>query len=315
MRSLEGQIQRVTVHGHERAFLKVGKGPALLLLHGLGGNLMTWDQVIPELSQHFTVIAPDLLGHGRSAKPRADYSLGGYANGMRDLLSVLGISRVTVVGHSFGGGVAMQFTYQFPHLVERVVLVGTGGLGPEVSPLLRLLSVPGSGYVLSAVTVPVVRQVANAAGRFVMSIPLVGDGRLFPPLRNVPELLQGLDALGTPEGRSAFLHVLRAAIDPGGQVVTMLDRAYLCEGLPVLLVWGGSDSVIPVSHGKTGSSVIASSRLVVFPGAGHFPHRTRSEKFVEAVVEFVADTEPARFDRKRFKALLRSGGRAAAAVA
>ncbi|MBV9830535.1 MAG: alpha/beta fold hydrolase, partial [Marmoricola sp.] len=107
------ELQRVTIHGHTRAFVKRGEGPALLLLHGLGCDHTTWDPVIDDLAKRYTVIAPDLLGHGASAKPRADYSVGGYANGMRDLLTVLGIDKVTVVGHSFGGGVAMQFAYQF----------------------------------------------------------------------------------------------------------------------------------------------------------------------------------------------------------
>ena len=97
----------------------------------------TWEPVIRKLAKRYTVIAPDLLGHGQSAKPRADYSVGGYANGMRDLLTVLNIDKVTVVGHSLGGGVAMQFAYQFPERTERMVLVAPGGLGPEVTPMIR----------------------------------------------------------------------------------------------------------------------------------------------------------------------------------
>ena len=101
------EVQYLTIHGHRRAFVKMGQGPAVLLLHGLGCDHTTWLPVIRALARRYTVIAPDLLGHGLSAKPRADYSVGGYANGMRDLLTVLGIDKVTVVGHSFGGGVAM----------------------------------------------------------------------------------------------------------------------------------------------------------------------------------------------------------------
>ena len=128
------EVQYLTIHGHKRAFVKTGSGPALLLLHGLGCDHTTWAPVIQALSRRYTVIAPDLLGHGKSAKPRADYSVGGYANGMRDLLTVLGIDKVTVVGHSLGGGVAMQFAYQFPERTERMILVAPGGMGPEVTP-------------------------------------------------------------------------------------------------------------------------------------------------------------------------------------
>ena len=136
------RVRRVTIHGHERADVKVGKGPALLLLHGLGCDHTTWDRVIDSLARRYTVIAPDLLGHGQSAKPRADYSIGGYANGMRDLLTVLGVETVTVVGHSLGGGVAMQFAYQFPERTERMVLVAPGGIGPEVTPAIRAVTLP-----------------------------------------------------------------------------------------------------------------------------------------------------------------------------
>src|SRR3954447_26214231 len=155
------EVQYLTIHGHRRAYVKVGSGPALLLLHGLGCDHTTWLPVVAALSRRYTVIAPDLLGHGRSAKPRADYSVGGYANGMRDLLTVLGIDKVTVVGHSFGGGVAMQFAYQFPERTERMMLVAPGGLGPEVTAAIRAVSTPGFHQVMGALTVPGVRHVGK----------------------------------------------------------------------------------------------------------------------------------------------------------
>ena len=130
-------LQFRTIHGYRRAFRIAGSGPALLLIHGVGDSSKAWETVHAKLAQRFTVIAPDLLGHGESDKPHADYSLPAFANGMRDLLAVLGIDRVTVVGHSFGGGVAMQFAYQYPELVERIVLVSAGGVSKDVSIALR----------------------------------------------------------------------------------------------------------------------------------------------------------------------------------
>src|SRR3954463_12180198 len=144
--------ESVVVHGHRRAYVRAGSGPALLLLHGIGNNCETWAGVIDRLAETHTVIAPDLLGHGRSDKPRGDYSIAAYANGMRDLLSVLDIERATVVGHSLGGGIALQFAYQFPELCERLVLVGSGGLGPELSAGLRAATLPGAELVLTALT-------------------------------------------------------------------------------------------------------------------------------------------------------------------
>src|SRR3954454_9443014 len=140
------------VHGHRRAFVRAGDGPPLLLLHGIGNSAQTWAGVIDRLAAEHAVLAPDLLGHGSSDKPRADYSVAGYANGMRDLLSVLDLEQVTVVGHSLGGGIALQFAYQFPERCERLVLVGSGGLGPELSAGLRLATLPGAEAVLTALT-------------------------------------------------------------------------------------------------------------------------------------------------------------------
>ena len=151
-------LQWVTIHGHERAFVKTGQGPTLLLLHGLGCTHTTWLPVIEQLARHFTVIAPDLLGHGVSAKPRADYSVGGYANGMRDLLTVLDIDKVTVVGHSFGGGIAMQFAYQFPERTERMILIAPGGLGPEVTRFIRAVTLPGFHQVMGVATLPAITE-------------------------------------------------------------------------------------------------------------------------------------------------------------
>ena len=165
VRGTSVELQRVTIHGHERAFVKIGQGPALLLLHGLGCDHTTWLPVMHELARHYTVIAPDLLGHGVSAKPRADYSVGGYANGMRDLLTVLNVDKVTVVGHSFGGGIAMQFAYQFPERTERMILIAPGGLGPEVTRFIRAVTLPGFHQVMGVATLPGIRHVGKAGLR------------------------------------------------------------------------------------------------------------------------------------------------------
>src|SRR4029079_8255221 len=152
------RVQHVTIHGYRRAYVKLGSGPALLLLHGLGCDHRTWLPVIDALSRRYTWIAPDLLGHGESDKPRADYSVGGFANGMRDLLTVLNIDKVTVVGQSLGGGVAMQFGYQFPERTERMVLVAPGGLGPEVTAVIRAVTLPGFNHLMGLLTLPGIRH-------------------------------------------------------------------------------------------------------------------------------------------------------------
>uniref|UniRef100_UPI00356877C2 alpha/beta hydrolase n=1 Tax=Nocardioides sp. TaxID=35761 RepID=UPI00356877C2 len=197
------EVQYLTLHGHRRAFVKVGQGPALLLLHGLGCDHTTWAPVIDSLAKRYTVIAPDLLGHGESAKPRADYSVGGYANGMRDLLTVLGIDTVTVIGHSFGGGVAMQFAYQFPERTERLMLVASGGLGPEVTPAIRAVTTPGYHQLMSLLTLPGVRHAGMAGMRALARTR-------WKLTRDLDEVAKIYDSFKDPYARAAIRHVVSA---------------------------------------------------------------------------------------------------------
>ncbi len=297
----ETELRFRTIHGYRRAFRTMGSGPALLLLHGIGDSSEGWRPLLPALAEHFTVIAPDLLGHGASAKPRADYSVAAYANGMRDLLDVLGIDRATVVGHSLGGGVAAQIAYQYPERCERLVLVASGGVGPEVSPFLRMAAAPFAELTLPLMHWPLGRL----GGRIVIeALRMTGTalGRDAAEIRRVVE--------GLPDGpaRGAFTRTLRSVVDWRGQVVTMLDRSYLAEGVPVLLVWGTSDAVIPIRHAHLAHAAMIGSRLEEYDGAGHFPHHADPERFVADLRDFVATTEPAGFDPVRRKELLDQGG-------
>ncbi|MBF0663298.1 MULTISPECIES: alpha/beta fold hydrolase [unclassified Rhodococcus (in: high G+C Gram-positive bacteria)] len=295
-----------TIHGYRRAFRMAGSGPALLLIHGIGDNSSTWTDVIPHLAEKYTVIAPDLLGHGRSDKPRADYSVAAYANGMRDLLSVLGIDKVTVVGHSLGGGVAMQFAYQFPGRVERLVLVSSGGVTKDVHPVLRMVSVPVVSEVLKLLRIPgampAMRLAGSALGQLNKS-PLK-PGAL---LHDASDLVRILGELPDPTACQAYLRTLRAVVDWRGQVVTMLDRSYLTEDLPVQLIWGDRDSVIPVGHAYLAHSAMPGSRLEVFRGAGHFPFRDDPLRFLRVVENFLDNTAPLQFDEESWRKLLVSG--------
>ncbi len=140
----------ITLHGRPVTYAQAGSGPVLLLIHGMAGTFENWQAVIEPLAQRHTVIAPDLPGHGASAPGAGDYSIGALAAALRDLLVALGHERTTLVGHSLGGGIAMQFAYQFPEITERLVLVSSGGLGPEVSPVLRAAALPGADLFIAA---------------------------------------------------------------------------------------------------------------------------------------------------------------------
>jgi len=293
-------VQHVTVHGHRRAYVRMGSGPAVLLLHGLGCDHTTWGPVMESLARTHTVIAPDLLGHGESDKPRADYSVGGYANGMRDLLTMLGIDNVTVVGHSFGGGVAMQFAYQYPERTERLVLVGSGGLGPEVSPAIRAITTPGFHQVMAVLAAPGLRHLTTTTLRMLARTRV-------SQLRDLGEVADIYDSFKDPHTRAAIRHVVRAVVDWKGQIVTMSDRAYLTEAMPMCVVWGADDLVIPVAHASNASALAPTARIEIIPNAGHFPHKDHPERFVKIVRDFMRSTEPSRYDRDRWRELLHEG--------
>lgn len=294
------ELQRVTIHGHDRAFVKAGQGPVLLLLHGLGCDHTTWSPVIADLARDFTVVAPDLLGHGRSAKPRADYSVGGYANGMRDLLTVLGIDKVTVVGHSLGGGVAMQFAYQFPERTERMILVAPGGMGPEVTPLIRAVTLPGFHQALGVATLPGVRHVGRA---WLKTLSRTG----LQATRDLGEVAEIYESFKDPRARAAVRHVVRGAIDLKGQIITMVDRAYLTQAMPMLVVWGRHDAVIPARHAEHVARIAPGAIVELIDDSGHFPHKDHPERFGRIVREFVGATRPASYHRGRWRTLLRNG--------
>jgi pimeloyl-ACP methyl ester carboxylesterase len=293
-------LREVTLHGHRVGFRMAGEGPLIVLIHGITSTSDVWVDAMARLSERYTVVAPDLLGHGRSAKPRGDYSLGAYASGGRDLLGVLGFERGTVVGHSLGGGIALQFAYQFPEYCERLVLVSSGGLGKEVNPLLRAAALPGAELVLPLIT----RDWALGAGTAVAGFLERVGVKLGPDLA---EAARGYASLADRDARAAFLHTLRAVIDLDGQRVSATDRLYLAEKMPTLLIWGTNDPIIPIEHGREARDLIPGGRLVEIPGAGHWPQLDNPDRFVSALTEFVEETEPYVFDLDHMREMLRRG--------
>jgi len=289
-----------TLHGREIAYRRSGSGPAVLLVHGITNDSQSWAPVIGRLARDHDVIAPDLPGHGDSDRQRGDHSLGAHASMLRDLAHAVGADRVTLVGHSLGGGVAMQFAYQFPEMVERLVLVGSGGLGREVSPLIRSAALPGAEQVLPLLTA----QPLMDAGRWVASTV----GRLgFKPGADLAEVSRGLASLGDTERRAAFVRTVRSVISPFGQRVSAIDRLYLAEHLPFLIIWGERDPIIPVAHGHATHAAVPGSRLEVFEDSGHFPQLHDPERFSNLLSEFIASTEPAEFDVTSLRERLRAG--------
>jgi pimeloyl-ACP methyl ester carboxylesterase len=275
----------VTLRGHQLSYLDSGTGPVVLFIHGILGSRRNWAQPIDRIDDNHRVIVPDLFGHGESAKPVGDYSLGAHAATMRDLLDGLGIERVTLVGHSLGGGIAMEFYYLFPQRVERLVLVASGGLGREVNPVLRSATLPGAEWLLPLIASGWVRARAETAGRVMSKAG-------FKPGSDISAIWQGFTSLGDGESRRAFLATTRAVVDPGGQTVSA--HAYLPDAppIPTLVVWGSRDRMIPAWHAISAQQSLPQCRVELFQGAGHFPHLDEPDRFAELLRDFIATTRP-----------------------
>jgi len=301
------KLQHLSIHGHRIALRTAGAGPVVLLVHGMAGSSATWNHVFSALAQRFTVVAPDLLGHGESGKPRrGEYALGAHANVLRDLLHVLGYERATLVGQSLGGGVVMQFAYQFPERCERLVLVGSGGLGREVNIVLRGLTFPGADYVFPLVCTPRLRDAGNAVASWLHRVGV----RAAPA---VEEVWRSYSSLADTETRRAFFRTLHAVVDLGGQTVSATDRLYLTSQVPTLIMWGDRDPFIPVSHAVAAHEAMPGSQLVIFKDVGHFPHCEDPERFVQVLADFVTSTEPAHLSDVHWRDLLRSASASHAA--
>jgi pimeloyl-ACP methyl ester carboxylesterase len=287
----------VELHGHRVIYRIAGSGPPVVLIHGMVNSSVHWEAVALQLAGDHTVIAPDLIGHGDSATPRGDYSLGAHAAVIRDLLAVIGVERATLVGHSLGGGVAMQFFYQFPQRVERLALVSSGGLGREVSPMLRGAALPGASALLWLAAHPRVLDGLWSAGQRMRDR---GSGKGVY-LQAIARALRPLERQGA---RTAFLQTIRAVIDFHGQRVSARDRLYLLRGFPTLIVWGERDHTIPLEHGRLAHGAIPGSRFVTLPRAAHFPHLEDPDGLAAALADFLETSEPARIEDSDWGAVL-----------
>jgi pimeloyl-ACP methyl ester carboxylesterase len=288
---------QITLHGRRAVYRIAGSGPPLVLIHGMLNASSHWQAVALDLARDHTVIAPDLIGHGDSAAPRGDYSLGAHAASIRDLLAAIGVDRASIVGHSLGGGVAMQFFYQFPQRVERLVLISSGGLGREVSPMLRTAALPGFSALLSLTIQPRLLAALAGAGRGMRERALAGAVY-------VQAITRALRPLENAEARQAFLQTLRSVIDVHGQRVSATDRLYLLETMPTMIVWGERDHTIPLAHGRRAHEAIPHSVFRTLPDAAHFPHLEDPDGLARLLREFIRETQPGRIDDADWGALL-----------
>jgi pimeloyl-ACP methyl ester carboxylesterase len=276
---------QIDLHGHRVIYRVAGTGPSVVLIHGMLNSSRHWEEVALALADRYRVIAPDLIGHGESATPRGDYSLGAHAASIRDLLAAIGVDRATIVGHSLGGGVAMQFFYQFPQRTERLGLISTGGLGHEVSPMLRGAAIPGVSAMLRAASHPRVLSLLSRGGEWLRQRGSVKGVYL-------DAAAGALQPLHQSGGREAFLQTLRSVIDVRGQRVSARDRLYLLGPVPTLIVWGERDNTIPLRHGRDAHAAIPGSRFETLQRAAHFPHLEDPAGLAHALGSWLETTQP-----------------------
>lgn len=284
-------MRTISLHGQVMSYLDRGPVaagrvaiPPVLFVHGLMSSSATWAAQAERLALRQRIIAPDLFGHGGSAKPVGDYSLGSHAAALRDLLDALDIPGAIVVGHSFGGGVALQMAYLFPDRVEALVLVSSGGLGRELNPVLRAATLPGSELVLPVVASGWVHDIGDTALK-------VWSGLRLPAISpSTGEAWGSLRTLADSETRRAFLASSRGVIDVGGQTVSAHNRLAGLASRPSMLVWGERDRMIPAAHVQSAQRELPGTRVEIFPRSGHFPHADEPDRFARVLEEFIADT-------------------------
>ena len=284
----------VALAGGNVTYTVAGTGEPLLLIHGLGGNRGTWNGVIDSLATRYTVIAPDLPGHGDSDSPAGDYSLGAHASVMRDLLMALGHPSATVIGHSLGGGIALQFGYQFPDRMDRLVLVGSGGLGPELTVMLRAATLPGAGAVVAGLA-----RIPEPVTRSALAVLSVVPGVLARP--DAGSLAEAIHGLAEPRRRRGFIGTARTVIGWRGQTVSAVGQLSLLAGVPIMLAWGSEDRTIPPRHHQAVARRLPDAVAVEIPSAGHFPHETAPEALLPRLHDFLSGNAAFRYDENQWR--------------
>lgn len=267
----------IAVDGMNVHYVQAGSGPVVLMVHGVGASLVTWwSNIAPLADAGFTVVALDLPGHGDSDKPKnIDYDPIAAVRFIAHFLDALGVGRVSVVGNSGGGLIAASFALEYPERTDRLILVAPGGLGQEVSPFLRLISLPIVGEIIYN------PWLHNWAG--------VSKKLFHSPLAFPQDVLEELDRVRTTPGATrAALRSIRSSIDYRG----MMDQRLVIHRLkalaaPLLTVWGEDDRLIPVSHVQTVREVVPHGLVRTLPECGHWPQMEKAGEFNPLAIQFL----------------------------
>ena len=297
------ETREVLVHGHRMRYFIAGSGAPVLLLHGLADSKEAWLRVAPELARRYQVVAPDLLGCGDSDKPDVSYHPVALATYLRHFLDALHIPSAHVVGHSLGGGLALHLYMRYPERVESLALVASGGFGRQLPLSMRLCTLAGSSGIIGALLASRhSRHPAARIGHALLSrlwpATSVADlaGRTGADTTRQAQAVEEadiLDRLRDRGARSAFLAMLRSVGDIRGQRTSALGALRLVQ-VPVLLINGRDDTVIPVAHGVAALRHLTDGRLEVLDNCGHCPHREAPSRVAALLRGFFARVPSAR---------------------
>jgi pimeloyl-ACP methyl ester carboxylesterase len=249
---------------------------AVILLHGLGSCIESWTYNIGALSQQHRVYAIDLVGSGRSDKPPTSYSLVDLAKFVQAFMDALKLERVSLVGNSLGGGIALQFALLFPEQIEKLVLANSLGLGKEIMFFFRLASLPSPSQLFRPSRI----STAFILKQIVYDSAVITDDwvEVLYQIGNLP---------GAPE---ALQRQLRANIDFWGvrpESYSPIVNQLTTINTPTLILWGQQDPVLPVAHAQFAAKHLPNADLQIFDNCGHWTQVERSHEFNAAILKFL----------------------------
>lgn len=255
------ELRSTPVFGQKICYYDVGAGPALVLLHGIGGDADDWAFCLDALSKSHRVVALDLLGFGRSDKPHIDYSIAGFVEVLQQFLQTLGMERTSLLGGSLGGWIAATFALQFPQMVDKLVLVDAAGLWEDT------------------VELPVDLRVSTRQHMREVFDFLFHDRSLA-----TDDLVDLAYRQHLERGDGYTIHNLLQNLQDGRE---RLDESIAALKGPTLIVWGEQDAMVPVAAAHNFHTLIPGSQLEIISECGHLPALEKPAELVWLVLNFL----------------------------
>lgn len=271
----------VTIDGVTLHYMHAGSGRPLVMLHGMGASSVAWRDNILPLSRHFSVYALDAPAHGDSDASVPDYAPKAMARLLVRFLEELGLTGSVLIGNSMGGGLAALAAYEAPHMVDGLVLVATVGITPKIPLFIKLATVPILGEVLWLRALP--RD--QALLRVIFNDPRFAEKELAEELARTRN---------RPGAKLAVLKALRAGVGFSGlKPDTLMVPKLATMLIPVVVVWGAQDRIMPVDLGYQAKKLMPAWDLHIFDQCGHWPQMEKAEEFNKLVKSFVSARLPA----------------------